>query len=251
MEASGNTLTLSNGLITRQFVTSPALGTIDYLSNVKSRSILRAINSEAMITLDGVQYSVGGLQAVIDTHAYLNRTLLNLTANSNAFQYANYSFSPVIAPFHWEPGLRHSPLTSSWPPRGLTLSIIFTPPKSAKPDHSGIIVTVHYEMYVGIPLLAKWVTLDYAFRDGRNPILVNQVTVEYLATQKPYNLLDHSQNPLPVSHNDAGPTGSWLYTQTNQPHGSMCSWQADSRSSVDYGADEQVLVTMSVGHHLH
>ena len=239
---SGNTLTLSNGLITRQFVTSPAFGTVDFRSDVQSRSILRAVNSEAAVTLDGVQYQVGGLEATTDTHAYLNRSLLTFKADPNAFQYANHSSSPPVAPFHWTPGLRHSPTTSQWPPKGLSLSVAFKPPDSAKPDHAGVVVTVHYEMYVGVPLVAKWVTLDYAFRDGKRPILVDHVTVEYLATQKPYNLLDYSQYPLPVSHSDGGPTGSWLYTQTDQPHGCQCSWQADTRAAVDYGADEQVLV---------
>ena len=195
------------------------------------------------MTLDGVRYAVGGLQAVTDTHAYLNRTLLNLTANPDAFHYAGYTTSPPVAPFHWEPGLRHSPNTSRWPPNGLSLSVTFLPPSTAKFDHSGIVVTVHYEMYVGIPLLAKWVTLDYQNRSGgRGTIMVDTVTVEYLATQKPYNLFSHSEHPDPVSHTDSGPTGSWLYVQSSEPHGSLCDWVPDSRAAVDYGADEQVLV---------
>ena len=242
METSGNTLTLSNGLITRQFSLSPAFGATDYRSELASRSLLRAVNDEAKLTLDGVQYGVGGLRANSATHAYLNRSLLSFSSDPSTFQYAGYNCSAPTAPFHWEPGLRHSPLTSPWPPQGLRLSVFFLPPPSAKHDHSGLALTVHYEMYVGIPLLAKWVTLDYQNTSSRGPITVDSLAVEVLATQKPYNLLDRSQHPLPVSHSDTGPTSSWLYVQTDQPHGSDCIWVADSRAAVDYGADEQVLV---------
>ena len=241
MQKSGDMLTLSNGLLTRRFTTIPAFGTVDYRSEVKQRSLLRTINEEAFVTLDGTEYQIGGLHAVADTHAYLNRSLLNLTADPNAFQYAGYSSSPAEATFHWEPGLRHSPLTSQWPPRGLTLSLKFLPPSSVKPEHSGVTVLVNYEMYVGIPLLVKWVTLVYGSPYGEAPILVNQVSVEYLATQKPYNLLDYGEYPLPFQHDHVGTTGSWLYVQSSEPHGSECSWIADSRAGVDYGADEQVL----------
>jgi hypothetical protein len=242
VETSGNTLTLSNGLITRQFSLSPAFGTTDYRSELASRSLLRAVNDEAKLTLDGVQYGIGGLRANSDTHAYLNRSLLSFSSDPTTFQYAGYNCSAPTAPFHWEPGLRHSPLTSPWPPQGLRLSVFFLPPSSAKHDHSGLVLTVHYEMYVGIPLLAKWVTLDYQNTSNRGPITVDSLTVAFLATQKPYNLLDRSQHPLPVSHSDTGPTSSWLYVQTDQPHGSDCIWVADSHADVDYGADEQVLV---------
>lgn len=239
---SGDTLTLSNGLITRQFTLSPAFGTTDYRSEVASRSLLRAINDEAKVTLDGVEYGVGGLRDNSDTHAYLNRSLLSFSADPTTFQFAGYSISSPIPQFHWEPGLRHSPATSRWPPAGLRLSVSFLPPSSAKYDHSGLTVTIHYEMYVGIPLLAKWVTLDYQNTSNRAPVMVDSLFVELLATQKPYNLLDHTQHPLPVSHSDTGPTSSWLYVQPDQPHGTDCFWQPDPRAAEDYGADEQVLV---------
>lgn len=241
LKETSNTLTLSNGLITRQFTLSPAFGTIDYRSELKQRSILRTITKEASVTLDGVVYSVGGLQINSDTHAYLNRTMLNLTADPNAFQYVNHSYGPPKAPFHWEPGLRHSPLTSRWPPAGLTLKVMFTAPKSAKPNHRLVTVTVNYEMYVGIPLLAKWVTLDYMDAEGMGSVYVNDVTVEYLSTQKPYNMLSYSQYPRPWDHSDTGITASWLYAQSNQAHGSECTWVQDSMASKDYGADEQIL----------
>ena len=241
VELSGDSLVLSNGLISRTFTLSPAFGTTDYLSHVANRSLLRAINDEAELTLDGVKYGVGGLRDNLDTHAFLNRSQLSLSADPATFQFAGYTTSKPTAPFHWEVGLRHSPLTSRWPPEGQHLSVTFLPPSSVKPEHSGLVITLHYEMYVGIPLLAKWLTLDNT-NSTMETIVVDTVTVEYLATQKPYNLLDNSMNPNPVSHSDTGPVSSWMYVQPDQPHGSECQWQSDPRAAEDYGADEQILV---------
>ena len=237
LEKDGASLTLTNGLISRHFTTEPAFGTVDFRSEVKQRSILRMVYEEANVTLDGTEYRVGGLQAAADTHAYLNRSLLNLTADPNAFQFAGYSTASPQPPFHWEPGLRHSPPTSSWPPKGLTLRVKFLPPSSAKPPHTDVVVYVNYEMYVGVPLLAKWVSVEYS---GAAPVVVSSVVVEYLATQKPYAPFEYSQYPRPWDHGP-GITSSWLYLQSNEPHGSWCGMVTDPMASVDYGADEPIM----------
>ena len=48
--------------------------------------------------------------------------------------------------------------------------------------------------------------------------------------------------PPPPLSSDTGPTSSWLYVQSDEPHGSTCGWQDDPRAEEDYGADEQILV---------
>ena len=241
MVNDGSYITMTNGLITRRFVTKPAFGTVDFRSEVKDQSILRMITVETNITLDDVLYPVGGLHAAMGTLAFLNRSALNLTVAPNAFVFASYDTVAPTAPFHWEPGLRHSPQSANWPPKGLRLRVKFHPPSSAKPEHANVVVYLNYEMYVGIPLLAKWVTVEY---DGDSPIMVNCVIVEYLSTQKPYALFSYSPLPHPWEHGP-GATGSWLYIQTNEPHGTRCSWEYEPTGvkgkPADYGADEPSL----------
>ena len=64
--AHGTVLRLSNGLITRDFLTAPGLVTFDFYSHEKNSSLLRALDPEAEIRLDGRRYPVGGV--VSDTH---------------------------------------------------------------------------------------------------------------------------------------------------------------------------------------
>jgi hypothetical protein len=43
-----------------------------------------------------------------------------------------------------------------WPPLGLRLSVNFTAPTTALPAHRNVVVTAHYEMYSGAPVVSKW-----------------------------------------------------------------------------------------------
>ena len=241
MVESGSYITMTNGLITRMFTTVPAFGTVDYRSEVKDQSLIRMISPETNLTLDGVLYPVGGLHASMGTLAFLNRSMLNLTITPNAFSFVSYETAAPKAPFHWEPGLRHSPKSSSWPPKGLTLKVKFHAAGSAKLEHANVVVYLNYEMYVGIPLLAKWVTVEY---DGNSPVVVDKVIVEYLSTQKPYALFSYAPEPRPWEHG-TGATGSWLYVTSNDPHGVSCSWEYEPTGEkgppADYGADEPSL----------
>ena len=243
LNSSDNLLTLSNGLISRQFILSPGFGTIDFSSLSAQRTILRAITPEATVTLDGLTYNVGGLNYSGTTAAYLNRTALKLINDSYAFQFANYSISEPVAPFHWKPGLRHSPADAKWPPEGLTLNVQFNPPEKVYlPEHANVYVNVSYEMYVGIPLLAKWVTVGY---HGTSFVRIDGVKVEYLATQKPYAPFSYSPTPLPTEHDTGAYTSSWLYVETSIPHGSVVSWGSDPKAIA--GADQPLL---TVGYQL-
>lgn len=64
------------------------------------------------------------------------------------------------APFPYA-AKRHAP-DMPWPPRGLRLSINTTAPASALPAHKNVVVTVHYELYSGAPIMAKWLQISVA-----------------------------------------------------------------------------------------
>ncbi len=241
---TGDQLTLSNTLISRIFTTSPAFGTIDYRSETKQQPILRTIFPEGYVTLDGIDYPIGGLFSPLP-HAYMNTS--TLTVLQSSFVYTGYTKTPPVAPFHWEPGLRHSPTDASWPPKGMTLSLNFKPPADVKkPSHANIIVTVNYEMYVGVPILAKWLTVQNA---ASTSVTVDRTVIEYIGTQKPYVPLSLSPQAQPWEHDTSALTESWLYVEANVPHGGLVQWGMDAAgSSVSPGADEPVLnCTYTIG----
>jgi hypothetical protein len=74
-----------------------------------------------------------------------------------------------------------------------------------------VTVVVHYEMYDGIPLLAKW--LDVIDTTGRSNIDLSFNSVEILAVNQPWSPFDQS----------------WLYVETDQPpdRGTNVSWTYD------------------------
>lgn len=245
MKDEANHLTLTNGQISRTFTTLPSFGTVAFRSETKERSILRTVLPEGFVTLDGFQYPIGGLETK-GSRSYLNNSEPMLNVLPYSFQYVGYTKGSPKAPYHWEPGLRHSPSDVKWPPEGLTLMLNFKPPKEVhQPSHSSIVISVNYEMYVGMPLLAKWMTVQ---NTGTKPIIVNEVVIEYLGTQKPYAPLSLSPMAQPWEHDTSALTASWLYVEANIPHGALVKWEMDPSIALSPGADEPVLnCSYSVG----
>ncbi|KAL5509192.1 hypothetical protein EMCRGX_G004513 [Ephydatia muelleri] len=231
-------IVLSNGLISRSFLLSPDFGTVDFYSFGTDASILRAISPEAVVTLDGEEYNVGGLLSSVQPD-YFNRTDISYQVDPTAFHYVSHTTSQPVAPFHWEPGLRHSPSYSQWPPQGLTLQVQFGPPAIVKrPEHANVIIVISYEMYVGIPLMSKWVSILYS---RISPVRIDSCVVELLATQKPYAPSVFDAYPFPWEHDNNAPTSSWLYVETTIAHDSAVEWSQDSRAQFFPGSDQPYL----------
>ena len=179
LQLDARTLALSNGLVARVFTLQPEWSTWDIVSAGRG-SALRAPAPEATVTLDFLSYPVGGLRIDLNASSYpsckqsadnwypsgqkaeacptgwWNRSM-PLLADATAFQYVGHAVTAPEAPFAWKPA-RHAP-DAAWPPRGLLLAANFTAPQTAPPQHRGVIVTVHYQLLDGAPLMSKWVSV--------------------------------------------------------------------------------------------
>lgn len=152
-----NEIVLTNGLISRTFRTQPNFATIDYTNLMTAASIIRGVKPEAIIELDGQRFEVGGLKGQPD-YAYLDPTWLDqLNNNPEAFQCVSYTTGKPAPRYHWQPKRHATP--APWPPRGMKLTACFEPPDSIKEKYDGLKVSIHYEMYEGLPVLAKWVAI--------------------------------------------------------------------------------------------
>ena len=162
-------LELSNTLTSRRFVLSqtanapPLFGTLDWLVNTTAsgaESMLRALEPEASITLDGVAYDVGGLTSPSAFRAYCNRSdsAFASTAANRTFAYVAHRVSTPAAPFPWAPGTRHSSHTP-WPPAGVSLAVDFALPPTSPPPLAALTLTLTYDLFDGVPLIAKRLTL--------------------------------------------------------------------------------------------
>jgi len=172
VQETDNQLILDNGLILRRFVTTPNFATVAYTNQITDSSLLRGIKPEAVLTIDGHEYEVGGLKGQID-YAYLDREwIADLTSDENAFQYREYRVGETEIRYPWVK--RRSTTPSAYPPEGTMLTVAFSPP----PSVDSIQVCVHYELYQGIPVLSKWITVH---NEGQKPIQLDALSCEILA----------------------------------------------------------------------
>jgi hypothetical protein len=70
-----------------------------------------------------------------------------------------------------------------WPPPGAAVTLVYEPPTNAP----RVSVTVHYEIYNGLPLLSKWITISNA---SSAPVTLDSLMVEQLAGVEPESIVD-------------------------------------------------------------
>lgn len=170
---NSNSVTLDNGLIRRVIQLSPNAATVAIDDHRTGTHLLRAVEPEALVTLDGKQYAVGGLSGQPDRAYLLPEWHNSLTNNPGSFQFTRLEHGRPIAPFAWK-RTRHA-TDLPWPPRGTAIALHFQGSDDATRN---LEITVHYELYDGLPVVAKWFTL----KNGTSrPIVLDRFTSERLA----------------------------------------------------------------------
>ncbi|MCK6500515.1 MAG: hypothetical protein L6Q38_13660, partial [Nitrospira sp.] len=179
---SGRRLLLENGLIRRTFILHPNAATVGLDNLMTGEALLRAIEPEAVLTLDGAEYAVGGLKGHRDRAYLLENWISEMTNASPEFRWTGHSMGRTRAPFAWKQ-VRHAGNTA-WPPPGASLNLSF---EGSSEVTRGIHLGVHYEIYDGIPVLGKWITISNA--TGR-AITVDRLTTERLAIVEAESAVD-------------------------------------------------------------
>ena len=165
-------LVLSNGLIRRVFRIAPNAATVGFDNLVTGEALLRGVKPEAQLVIDGVTHDVGGLKGQ-PNYAYLLPEWIDaLTADPAAFYFTGFETGIPEARMGWKQVRHHAP-DSVWPPRGVALRMHY-----ASSALKGVHVTVHYELFDGLPVMSKWVTVA---NSGDAAITLNTVTSEILA----------------------------------------------------------------------
>ena len=154
----GSELVLSNGLISRTFRLDPNAATVGFDNLMTGEALLRAVKPEASITVDSVTYGIGGLSGQPNL-AYLKPAWIDqLVRDSAAFRFAGYEIGTPEPRFGWK-RVRRNDEALVWPPGGVSLRLDFHTPESAAIP-AGVLVSVHYELYDGIPAMSKWITVE-------------------------------------------------------------------------------------------
>lgn len=154
LDADGRDLILDNGLVRRTIRISPNAATTAITNLVTGENYLRAVSPEAQVELNGKRYDIGGLVGQPD-QAYLTaRWRDGLKADPDAFQFDSYQINGISERLVWKRA-RSVTVSSAWPPAGAALVLRF---RSVRLP--GVVIAIHYEIYDGIPLLSKWMTIE-------------------------------------------------------------------------------------------
>ena len=221
-------ITVSNGLVSRSFRIAPNVICTDYRNLVSGEQLLRAVKPEARITVNGRGYMIGGAQGQRQQAYLLPAWLDQLRPGTSDFMYTGHQVTPIQPYLKWK---ARGWYTIPKQPTGKALIFSY---KAQAPELEGLVVKVHYEIFDGIPLLAKWLEIT---NESGQAIKLDQVVNEILATPEEESAVVGSVNKMQVPHG--------IYIESNYSFNNAMKanlsdqtthWKADSTytSQVNY-----------------
>ena len=189
-------LVLCNGLVKRTFRLKPNVVCIGYENMVNSQQLLRAVKPEAELIIDSKKYNIGGLHGQKE-HAYLLPEWIDsFSSDKTDFQFISYSESSIEPRIKWKQTFWAGNTTF---PSGKMISFLY------KSDIlKDIEVTVNYELYDGMPLIAKWLSINNM---TNHPIQLGRVINEKLALVEEESAVIGSPEQMEKQHG--------IYLETN------------------------------------
>ncbi len=150
----GKNLILYNGLVKRVFRIEPNVACIDYQNLSNGQQLLRAIKPEAKITVNGIEYNVGGLMGQKENAYLLPEWVDKLSVGKEDFVLLEHAVTDIKPFINWK--------SKTWTmnKNQATGKILSFKYRSQAAVLKGLEVTVNYEIYDGIPLIVKWLTIE-------------------------------------------------------------------------------------------
>ena len=167
----GQNIILNNGLVKRSFVIAPNVACFDYTNLTNGQQLIRSIEPEAKVVIDQITYKVGGLSGQKEK-AYLQiDQIKNLQKADSDFVFLKYTIGKIEPFIKWKPTTW---LGNAKLPTGARIDFEYVSPIAALKN---IIIKVHYEIYDGIPLITKWISIQ---NNSNKSIKINRVVNEVL-----------------------------------------------------------------------
>jgi len=167
----GQNIVLNNGLVKRSFVIAPNVACFDYTNLTNGQQLIRSIEPEAKVVIDQITYKVGGLSGQKEK-AYLQiDQIKNLQKADSDFVFLKYTIGKIEPFIKWKPTTW---LGNAKQPTGARIDFEYVSPIAALKN---IIIKVHYEIYDGIPLITKWISIQ---NNSNKSIKINRVVNEVL-----------------------------------------------------------------------
>lgn len=157
---------------------SPQVATVSLKNLENDEELVRAVKPEAVLTIDGKEVAVGGMIGQ-PNRAFLNpEWLTSMRADPRSLPFLGSKEGFTEKRFGYLPtGGKFKP--GPWPPKGRSLTLSFG-------SATALTVDVHYEIYDGIPVLAKWLTVK---NRGSESLVLDKVVFEYLGVVEGQSLV--------------------------------------------------------------
>lgn len=170
--ADGRDVILNNGLLHRTFRIVPDVACTDFKNLSNGQQLLRAVSPEARLVIDGKTYYIGGLKGQTEKAYLLPEWVDDFTPLAADFKLTNVESEPLQPFLNWKP---KTWVANPNQPTGQTL--IFTY-EAVAPEIAGLELRIFYELYDGLPLVVKWLSVE---NNGHKPVRLNRVANEILA----------------------------------------------------------------------
>jgi hypothetical protein len=229
-------IVLANGLVSRTFATGTHnLATTSLRHRVTGEEFVRAIRPECSLRVDGEEINVGGLIGQPVGNYVLPKWLNSLESDPAALAYQGYRSGSIRIPFAWKPRKEWLSREANWPPKGLELVLHFS--------GRGLDVDVHYEIYDGLPLFAKW----FEVTNGRDTtVTLDSFKSEILATVESDSEVEKDVAPkLPKIHVESEFTSVSMTGESSQRD--TVKWKPDPTytSQVNYRLETPCLLEVA------
>ncbi|CAN5743082.1 hypothetical protein BH10BAC3_BH10BAC3_08850 [soil metagenome] len=237
--ADSKDLILYNGLLTRTFRMQPNIACTGFENLVNNQQLLRAIKPEAIITINGKQYDIGGLHGQKENAYLMPAWIDDFTVGENDFRFQSYVVSDIKPFVNWKP--------TTWAVNtkqatGKMLSLFFISNNSELKD---VLVTVNYELYDGLPLIVKWLSVE---NKNKHAITIGHITNEVLAIVEEESAVVGTPEEMKKQHG--------IYVETNYAFNNAMRydisdqtthWKTDSvyTSQVNYNYQTPCLLEVS------
>ncbi len=173
-DANANTITLGNGLVSRTWKLRKNATTISLANQMSGTELLRAFTPEVAIGINGSERTIGGLDQQ-PNRAYLKPSWSEeLPETDSPWKLAAIHSSHPTERFPWKRVRHHAP-DATWPPRGKAVHFEYQP---ESPELAGLVVTIHYELYDGLPAFSKWLSVA---NQGEREVNIDTFKAEILA----------------------------------------------------------------------
>ncbi|MBO7391196.1 MAG: NPCBM/NEW2 domain-containing protein, partial [Verrucomicrobia bacterium] len=179
----GTSLVLANDLVARVFKITPDLATVDIVNRMTEENMLRAVSPEGYVSINGENYSLGGLSGQPE-RGYIKREWLEqMQRLTNSFHIVDFEISDIQESIHWA---RSRWALNKAAPTGKVLTFVLEGPEKIK----NVTVKLHYALYDHLPVIQKSMEV---FNGTGESIKVDSFKLESLAFSEPESPVEETR----------------------------------------------------------